>query len=159
MLRKTSINLAILLIFILPSCKNMESKCCVPPTSNLTSTTSEMKPDTTVFDNKLNFGTDVPLVCQLSGPEQVARKDELRKHVFSQIKKEEELELGYRLYFDYDVDFMLQLMDYVLAENSCCPFLAFDIQLHAQNDATLSITGPNLEAKKIIETVLKEDRE
>jgi phosphopantetheinyl transferase len=32
-------------------------------------------------------------------------------------------------------------MDYVLAENNCCPFFDFNISLHSDDDVALEISG------------------
>lgn len=98
--------------------------------------------------------TTEPLVCQLTGPEQASRKAELQKEVFSQVKKIDETQAGYIFYFPYEEDFLIQLTDYVITENSCCPFFTFDLRLQAKNDVMLTISGSSERAKEMIAMTL-----
>lgn len=110
-------------------------------------------------DNEKNYSLDFgfnseePLVCMLTGFEQAKRKEMLQKEVFSQIKKVEEIEIGYIFYFKYDELFLMRMTDYVLAENNCCPFFTFEIKLHSKNDVSLKITGSK-QAKEMIKMAL-----
>ena len=70
-----------------------------------------------------------PLVCTLSEPELRKRKGDLQTEIFSQIEQVEELDSGYSLYFPDEKGFALKLIDYVLAERTCCPFFQFDLHL------------------------------
>lgn len=93
------------------------------------------------------------LVCLLSTKEQAERKSGLQADVFSQMKDVEELENGYKVTFPYDEAFIIRLTDYVVAENNCCPFFSFQLNLHGKEDIALSITGP-AEAKEILGELL-----
>ena len=84
-----------------------------------------------------------PLICTLSEPELRKRKGDLQTEIFSQIEQVKELDSGYSLYFPDEKGFTLKLIDYVLAERTCCPFFQFDLYLGAyQSGIQLDITGP-----------------
>ncbi|MFT6814771.1 MAG: hypothetical protein ACJAZ3_000664 [Sphingobacteriales bacterium] len=95
------------------------------------------------------------LVCKLEGKELQDRKEALQKDIFSTINRTEENELGYTFYFTYNEEFVIKLMDYVLAENNCCPFFNFNISLHSDDDVALNISGTE-EMKSFIKEMLIE---
>ncbi|MEM9721413.1 MAG: hypothetical protein AAGA10_19265 [Bacteroidota bacterium] len=100
-----------------------------------------------------------PLVCKLSEPELRKRKATLQKEVFSRIHKVEELETGYRLYFPDDQEFVLKLMDFILAERTCCPFFQFELGLGTYNSGIwLGITGTG-EVKEMLLGLIEEWKE
>ena len=101
-----------------------------------------------------NFENE-PLLCTLTGPELAKRKTELKKEVFSKIKKAEAIETGYIFSFEFDENFLLKMTDYVITETNCCPFFTFETTFHAKNDVLLKITGPP-EAKQMLSSFLDE---
>ncbi len=69
------------------------------------------------------------LACQLSGDEFQKRKAVLQEKVFSRVKKVEELENGYAFFFEQEGDQLITVVDYMLAENKCCPFFKQDLSI------------------------------
>ncbi len=69
------------------------------------------------------------LACQLSGDEFQKRKAVLEEKVFSKVKKVEELEDGYAFFFEQEGDQLITVVDYMLAENKCCPFFKQDLSI------------------------------
>ncbi len=102
---------------------------------------------------KINSGLNAPLVCTLKGAKLIERKETLQKVIFSKIKKLEEVDSGFILFFNYDETFLMKMTDYVIAENNCCPFFTFEIKIHGKSDAVLTISG-SPEAKKMLEILL-----
>lgn len=148
------------LIFLLVGCSELESKMCSKECEGKKIAMNDENinaPQRELGKAKIVKFEDEPLVCTLSGPEQLERKGKLQGEIFSQIKKVEEIETGYILSFAYDEEFLIQMTDYVIVENNCCPFFTFEIKLHAKNDALLKITGSK-EAKKMLGSVLSENK-
>lgn len=94
------------------------------------------------------------IACMLQGDEFVRRKAELQQIVFSKAKTKNEIATGYEFTFDHDEQFVLTLTEYILAENTCCPFLKFGVELQSDRDVLVRISGPP-EAKKMIEMATK----
>ena len=165
-LKKTGLGL--LLIGTISGCSSLEAKYCSKDckdkasTENTSSSNDSMdliKTNSMNSDSmKVNFYSEEPLVCLLTGPEQAERKETLQKEIFSHVKKVEEMKTGYLFYFKYDEKFLMKMTDYVIAENNCCPFFTFDIRLHSKDDVMLKITGSSEEAKKMIKMVLIEEK-
>jgi hypothetical protein len=114
-----------------------------------------------ITSNKMTMDTIKPtkfdndnLVCMLAPAELAERKEKLQSEIFTKVKTTEEIELGYAFTFEYDEQFIMKMIDYVLAENSCCRFLQFDISLKAKNDVALKITGTSQQAKEMIKIAL-----
>lgn len=105
--------------------------------------------------NNLNFisGNDGQLACRLTGPELMKRKDQIREQLVTKVKGVEEIENGYVFFFEYDRNLILKLTDWVMAENSCCPFFTFNTTLHGENNVRLQMTGPE-NAKDLIELLI-----
>lgn len=83
------------------------------------------------------------LACKLTGPELLKRKSMLQKEIFAQVLKSEEKDDGYTFYFKDDEDFLLTMMDYVLAEKKCCPFLTYQLSIQPNGEGiSLSVSGP-----------------
>lgn len=102
---------------------------------------------------RLRFNSEESLVCLLTGEEQVKRKLILQKEIFSQVKETKEINEGYIFYFEYEESFLMNVMDYVIAENNCCPFLTFELKLHSKNAVRLKITGSKM-VKEMIKSTL-----
>ncbi|PCJ65571.1 MAG: hypothetical protein COA58_09175 [Bacteroidetes bacterium] len=100
-----------------------------------------------------NYNSDEPLVCLLTGEEQVKRKEILQKEIFSHVQKVEEIEFGYIFYFKYDETFFIKMTDYIITENNCCPFFTFETRLHSKDDVSLKITGTK-QAKEMMKAAL-----
>ncbi len=95
------------------------------------------------------------LVCLLQGPELTQRLGELKTEIFQHLQSMEEVEKGYIFHFPDDKEFILKLMDYVLAERSCCPFFQFDLSFAPQNSGVaLQVSGPP-EAKEMLRESLE----
>ncbi|MBL4578330.1 MAG: hypothetical protein JKX74_07650 [Flavobacteriales bacterium] len=164
-LKKTGLGL--LIIATISGCSSFEAKYCATDGKDQAPTTNTSLNDESISmpqvnninmgDMGVNFNSEEPLVCLLTGPELVERKDALKEEIFSQVKKTEEMKTGYLFYFKYDESFLMKMTDYILAENNCCPFLTFDIKLHSKDDVMLKITGPSEEAKRMIEMALIDD--
>jgi len=162
--RRIITGLGILILAGLAGCSSLESKLCAKDCEDKTSTINTAlleEPTAMISEEKIKsdkqtflFDTEEPLVCLLTGAEQAERKQVLQKEIFSQVRKVEELGLGYLFYFKYEEQFVMKMTDYVIAENNCCPFLTFDIKLHSKDDVMLKISGSSEEAKKMIAMVL-----
>ena len=100
----------------------------------------------------MNFNDD-NLICTLGAAELAERKEKLRTEIFSKVKETEEIEQGYAFMFGHDEMYIKKLMEFILAENSCCPSLQFDLSLKGKNDGVLTITGTSLQAKEMIKSV------
>jgi len=138
----------------------LESKICTNDCIKKEAVVKDEKNKLTLWEldsSKIKGFENEPLVCTLMGAELAERKGALQKEIFSQVKKVEEIEIGYIFSFKYDESFLIKMTDYVIAENNCCPFFTFEIKLHSKNDALLKITGPP-EAKKMLEMFLAEGK-
>lgn len=163
MKKVTKISLAIILGILIIGCGNLEAKYCSKDCKTDISainviqgndSTKIFKPNKMKTGSlKFDFSSEEPLVCLLTGAEQVERKEILQKEIFSQVKKVEEMENGYIFYFKYEETFLMKMTDYVIAENNCCPFFTFETKLHSKNDVSLKITGSE-QAKEMIKMTL-----
>lgn len=148
------------LLFSMIGCSELESKLCSGNCLHKEAAmNNEIAQSNIEKSNKMKIADleNEPLVCTLSSAEQLERKEELQKEVFSQVKKIEEIDNGYILSFVYDERFLMKMTDYVITENNCCPFFTFEIKLHSKNDALLKITG-STKAKQMLEMVLPKMR-
>ena len=100
----------------------------------------------------MNFN-DENLICTLGAAELAERKEKLRTEIFSKVKETEEIEQGYAFMFGHDETYIKKLMDFIMAENSCCPSLQLDLSLKGKNDGVLTITGTSQPAKEMIKSV------
>lgn len=83
------------------------------------------------------------LACQLTGRALAQRLSQLKKEIFSKVEATQELEDGFAFQFPDDSVFVFKLVDYILAERSCCPFFEFDLNFSAQHQGvSLKISGP-----------------
>ena len=101
--------------------------------------------------------SDSDLVCQLTGPELIKRKNALQQEVFHKVRKISEQKEGFTFYFDDEDEFLLKLTDYMLAEKKCCPFFSFKLSIGANNAGiALTVTGPP-EAKELLKEMVKKE--
>ena len=157
-------NVAIILVVTFSGCKSLEDKYCSGGHKENISTTKVLQGNDSTMSFKSNnlkndslkseFDSEEQLVCLLTGEEQAEQKERLQKEIFSQVKKVEELETGYIFYFKYEEAFLMKMTDYVIAENSCCPFFTFETRLHSKDDVSLKITGSSVKVKEMIKMVL-----
>lgn len=163
MKKLNEISMVIILGISIVSCKNLEPKFCSKDCkTDISQTKIAQKNDSVkILESnnlkndilKFDFNSEEPLVCLLTGAEQVERKEILQKEIFSQVKKVEEIETGYIFYFKYEEIFLMKMTDYAIAENNCCPFFTFETKLHSKNDVSLKITGSE-QAKEMIKMTL-----
>jgi len=93
--------------------------------------------------------------CKLQGPELMKRKAALEKEVFALVKEIEEKPDGYLFHFEDTDDFLLTLVDYMLAEQKCCPFFQFDLMIKANHGGIgLKVSGPP-EVKEMVKMMVK----
>lgn len=132
-----------LLGILASACGSMKSSCYSKECN------TNPKTKTTIQDFKTDTSNKIPVVCQFVGEDFIERKAMLQKDIFSKIVQVTELENGYLFYFKYNDDFYVNLSNYVMTENKCCPFFTFHIRLHAQEDIQLQVVGSK-EAKEMI---------
>jgi hypothetical protein len=99
--------------------------------------------DTIDYSNK-------SLACTLIGQVKLERKEELKAEIFSTVKAIEEHETGYIFSFDESEEFLHKLLDYIIVEKECCPFLEYDFTILPYGQGIhLNVSGEG-EAKDII---------
>lgn len=95
-----------------------------------------------------------PLVCQLTGPEMQVRKAALQQVIFSKVTAFDEVETGFVFHFADQDDFLLHLIDYMLAEQACCPFFQFDLSIQANHGGIVwQVSGPPA-AKEMLKSLI-----
>jgi hypothetical protein len=79
------------------------------------------------MQNELDLSAnELPIACNLSGPEQVKRGEEVES-VFKGVEQVKELADGYAYRFPGNEEWAARLMEFVLAERRCCPFFNFEL--------------------------------
>jgi hypothetical protein len=89
--------------------------------------------------------SDVPIVCNLDAlsPEQRARRVALASRVRDLVSGISETESGYRLQLPDDPEAHQQVVELVLLERRCCPFLEFALHFEPADGPTrLEVGGP-----------------
>ncbi len=82
------------------------------------------------------------IVCTLSGPELIQRKQELQKKIFKNIQSIKELDNGYAFIFEYSEGLDITIADYLLAESKCCPFFKTTFILYPNKEGLeFNLTG------------------
>lgn len=82
------------------------------------------------------------IYCKLSSGELRERLGELRADFVMATQAVDELESGYRYWFEKSSDRLRKLADFVHFESECCPFLNFEISLEGESEkVALSLTG------------------
>lgn len=77
---------------------------------------------------------EIPIVCTLEGQEQAVRRDEVAD-IFLQVEQISELADGYAFRFPGGAMWAGRLVEFIIAERSCCPFFTFDLVFEAGEDA------------------------
>jgi hypothetical protein len=71
--------------------------------------------------------TDETIACLLSEPEMAERGDFLARELFPGVQEVDELADGYAYRFPGDDVWTANVLDFVTAERTCCPFFTFEI--------------------------------
>lgn len=85
---------------------------------------------------------ELPIACSLVGGEQERRREAVggllnTSHLVG------ELEDGYRFAFPGDAVWAMRLVEFVVAERSCCPFFRFGLDFQpGGGEILLRVTGP-----------------
>lgn len=150
--------LLLITALLLPiSCSLSEDQCTQNCCRNKINTTNDVSEISEYkFENIDTLPPSTGLVCMLIGEEKEIRKEALKNEIFSQVKNIEALEFGYKFKFDDNPKFLIKLMDYILLEQACCPFLKYDFSiLPFKHGIILKVTGED-EAKQIIKILVDE---
>lgn len=87
-------------------------------------------------------GEEAGIYCRLSSKELRERVGELRAGFFAGVVAVDDLESGYRFWFERSSERLHDLADFVDFESECCPFLRFEISLQGEGElVALSLTG------------------
>ncbi len=70
---------------------------------------------------------ELPIACNLSDPEQAARREEVTQNLFKGVQQVKELADGYAYRFPGNEAWAARLIEFVLAERTCCPFFTFEL--------------------------------
>lgn len=143
-------------MLLLLGCSQKNTICSKNCCQNKTKSLSKNRLNFEVKDSIGNLKPEV-LACTLVGQEQFERKEELKVEIFSSVKGIEEIETGYVFNFDESEGFLLKLIDYILVEKECCPFLAYGISIQPYGKGVeLKVSGSK-EAKEIITLFVEEN--
>jgi hypothetical protein len=87
-------------------------------------------------------GKRLPLACNLSGPEQAGRGEELEE-IFEGCLRTEELDDGYEFLFPGSEEWAARLTELIVFERGCCPFLVFELAFQPDGGPIrLRVRGP-----------------
>ncbi len=101
--------------------------------------------------------SNTELVCTLTSAEFLERKNALQKEIFSQVRRAEELDDGYRFYFtDADDQLLPSLFQYILAEKECCPFFRHVATIEPHNGGIIWEVSGSGGAKEILTPMIEE---
>ncbi|MFQ5435918.1 MAG: hypothetical protein ACE5FD_13670 [Anaerolineae bacterium] len=96
----------------------------------------------------------IPIACLLPDETFVKRREEVKTAVFTQLQNSVELADGYAFQFSGTDEWANNLLEFVLFERQCCPFLTFELQFDADRGAIwLRIRGGD-EVKAFIQSEL-----
>ncbi len=85
---------------------------------------------------------NIPIACNLSGPRQAKREAELAR-IFEDRLGHSELEDGYEFEFSPENSQIKKLVEAILFERECCPFLEFEIAFGPNSGpVALRVRGP-----------------
>jgi hypothetical protein len=85
---------------------------------------------------------ELPIACSLAGGEQERRREAVGG-LFTTSRLVGELEDGYRFAFPGDAGWATRLVEFVVAERSCCPFFRFELDFQpGGGEILLRIRGP-----------------
>lgn len=96
------------------------------------------------------------MACKLTGPELHQRKAALQQEVFAHVIRTEEVEEGYVFYFPDEDDFLIKLVDYMLAEKKCCPFFGYQLAIEPNGAGANIKVLASPDAKAMIKTMIEE---
>jgi hypothetical protein len=86
--------------------------------------------------------TDCPVVCSLSTKEFRERRSDILKKIVPAVIETKELKNGFAFSFPTNDDWLLELMQFILFERECCPFLNFKLIIEADHSSVwLELTG------------------
>ena len=101
-----------------------------------------------------NSENDPPIYCRLTSAEMRTRLGELRADFLLHVKRVDELEHGFRYWFDKTPQQLDMLAKFIDFESECCAFFSFDLSLAPGAERiSLSLTGPN-GAKEFLESTM-----
>jgi hypothetical protein len=93
----------------------------------------------------------VPIACTLSA-EELKLRSQANAVLFSQVTRVEELADGYAFAFPPRSELVREVLEFMLAERSCCAFFSFELRLPAPHEVVwLDIRGGSDDVKKLIE--------
>lgn len=99
--------------------------------------------------------SDPPVYCRLTGAEMRARLGEIRGDFLLHVKGIDELEKGYRYWFEKTPELMNMLAEFIEFESRCCAFFRFDLSVAPGADrVSLSLTGGD-DVKDFLESTMK----
>jgi hypothetical protein len=99
---------------------------------------------------------NLPIACNLTGPEFQKRRAELLKLFQSARLETIELEAGYAYRFPSGGNWIADLAQLISFERECCPFLTFNLRLEPANGPIwLELTGPE-GAKEFLRSLFDE---
>ena len=94
-------------------------------------------------------GRQLPLACNLPGPDEAKRREEIGK-IFEGCLRADELEDGYEFRFPGSEEWATRLTEFIVFERECCPFLAFELVFEPEGgQIRLRVRGPE-GAKEIV---------
>jgi hypothetical protein len=138
---RSMLGVLLVAVLLIASCTQGKSvcsdKCKAKKESQKEVKMAKSKNDNGSIDNQSE-----QLVCKLIGAEKAEKKELLKKEIFSQVTKVEEINNGYILNFEDKDNILLKLTDYLMIEKECCPFFVFDLNIQPNSKGiSLKISG------------------
>jgi hypothetical protein len=85
---------------------------------------------------------ELPIACSLTGGEQERRREDVG-NLLTTSRLAGELEDGYGFAFPGDAGWASRLVEFVVAERSCCPFFRFELDFQpGGGEILLRVRGP-----------------
>ncbi len=100
----------------------------------------------------------IALACQLTDSDQVKRMQELHDTIFRKVAKTVEHRNSYELVFKPDSDLANQLAAFITFEQSCCPWLKFQLTFQPDNGPVSLKLGNSEETKEMVRLVMELDK-
>jgi hypothetical protein len=95
-----------------------------------------------VNDVKKRTRDDLPIACNLPGPEEARRRGEVEK-IFEGCLQADELVDGYEFQFPGSDEWAATLTEFIVFERGCCPFFAFELIFESgRGPIRLRVRGP-----------------
>jgi hypothetical protein len=102
---------------------------------------------------------DIPIACCLSDAELRKREATLIAQFRSALIATEELPDGYAFRLHGDKKWMAVVLELIVAERECCPFLTFELTAQPNmGPVTFRVTGP-VGTKDFLKTILRNSEE